>query len=119
MSEVKFRISIIDFMPFYEKVEAGKDKNGEQLYYGDLVVYNEEDWFIGYRYGSPMLKQPGMMAMISAERYKDGVFDNVEKKKNTFGAGVDWLIIGHEGDPFIDKIKLMVDGKEEATRNKP
>lgn len=118
MEEEKFRISIIDFMPYYRKVEAGKDKNGETVYYGDMVEYNEENWFIGYRYGEPMLKRPGMMAMIGSKKYKEGIFDNCVRQ-NIFGAGADWLIIGYENDPFIEKIKtLLANDQKETTGNK-
>jgi len=111
MDEIKFRVSIIDFMPFYMKVEAGKDKNGVPVFYGDMVKYNDENWFIGYRYGEPMLKQVGMMAMIGSPKYKEGDFYNCERQ-NIFGAGPDWLIIGYESDLFIQKIKQLVNGKE-------
>lgn len=103
----KVRISVIDFMPFYNKVEAGKDKNGITVYYGDTVKYNDENWLIGYRYGHAMLKQIGMMAMISSEKYKDGDFSNVERQ-NIMSSGQDWLIIGYDNDPFIQTIQALM-----------
>ena len=100
----KVKISIIDFMPFNGKYPVGKDKNGTTIHYGDMVEYNgEKNWFVGYRYGEPMLKQVGMMAMIGSQKYKDGDFSNVEKV-NVFGAGTDWLIIGYTDEPLIQEL---------------
>lgn len=107
MAEEKIRISIIDFLPFYGKLEAGKDKNDTPVYYGDTVKYNDENWFIAYRYGSPMLKQVGMMAMISSPKYEVGDFYNVERQ-NIIGAGPDWLLIGNDNDPIIQKAKKLL-----------
>lgn len=108
MSDEKLRISIIDFMPFYGKVSAGKDKDGTEVFYGDMVKYNDENWFIAYRYGKPMLKQVGMMAMIGSPKFEKGDFYNCERQ-NILGAGPDWLIIGYESDPFIQKIKQLTE----------
>ena len=107
MSEEKVRISVIDFIPFYGKLEAGKDKTGETVYYGDTVKYNNDNWIVGYRYGSPILKQIGMMAMISNDKYKVGDFSNVEKQ-NIMSAGQDWLIIGYDNDPLINKAQDLM-----------
>jgi len=85
----KFRIGIIDFMPEHGKHEVGADMNGDKLCLGDMVRYNNQDWFVGHRYGDTVLKQVGMMAMIVP---KD--FSRTEKI-NVFGAGTDWLIIGY------------------------
>jgi hypothetical protein len=107
MSEEKVRISVIDFMPLFGKVEAGKDKNGTPVYYGDTVSYNNENFLIAYRYGDPMLKQIGMMAMIGSPKYKEGDFYNTVRQ-NIMTAGMDWLIIGYENDPFIEKVQALM-----------
>lgn len=106
----KVRISIIDFLPYHGKYPVGKDIDGNELYFGDMVEYNQDkNWFIGYRYGQIMLKQIGMMAMIGSEKYKTGDFSNV-KKTNTIGAGPDWLIIGTDDDPFIEELMPLFSG---------
>jgi len=103
----KFKISIIDFMLENGKHEVGTDKNGTKVCLGDMVEYNgEKNWFVAYRYGTVMLKQVGMIAMIGL---KD--FSNVEKL-NVFGAGNDWLIIAENNDPMFDKLKHLIE--EEA-----
>jgi hypothetical protein len=107
MSEEKVRVSVIDFMPLYGKVMVGKDKNGVTVHYGDTVKYNNENWLIAYRYGNPMLKQIGMMAMIGNEKFKEGDFSNVERQ-DIFAAGPDWLIIGYENDPLIEKVQSLL-----------
>ncbi len=54
----KIKISIIDFIPHFKKVEVGKYKDGSPACLGDVVKYNgEENWFIAYRYGDIMLKK--------------------------------------------------------------
>jgi len=107
MTEVnpfKVRVSIIDFLPFHEKFQVGIDGDGEPIFYGDMIEYNgEKNWFLGYRYGTPMLKQVGMMAMISSEKFKNGDFSSIKKVKNTIGAGNDYLIIGMSTEPFIEQ----------------
>jgi hypothetical protein len=103
----KFRISIIDFMLENGKHPVGTDKNGTEVCLGDMVDYNgENNWFVAYRYGTVMLKQVGMMAMIGL---KD--FSNVEKV-NVFGAGTDWLVIAEYDDPIYPSIKHLLDEKE-------
>jgi hypothetical protein len=100
----KFRISIIDFMLENGKHEVGTDKNGTKVCLGDMVERNgEKNWFVVYRYGTVMLKQVGMMAMIVL---KD--FSNVEKL-NVFGSGTDWLIIANNDDPIYDKVKHLIE----------
>ena len=103
MEKEKFRISIIDFMLENGKHKAGIDKNGTQVFLGDMVKYNGEDnWFVVYRYGKILLKQVGMMAMIGL---KD--FSTIEKL-NVFGAGTDWAIIGYTDEPMYDKLKHLI-----------
>ena len=105
MVKDKFKISIIDFMPHYKKIEVGKYKDGSPACLGDCVRYNNEDnWFIVYRYGKIMLKQVGMIAMIGQDNFDEGDFSRVEKT-NIFGAGQDWLIIGYTDEPMYDKLK--------------
>lgn len=107
MSEQKFRINIIDFLPFHGRLEAGKDKNGEIVYYGDTVKYNNSNHFVAYRYGSNFLKQVGIWAMIGSARYDKGDFYNCEKQ-NIIAAGDDWLIIGYNNEPVYDKLKEVL-----------
>ncbi|MES2864129.1 MAG: hypothetical protein V4666_08430 [Bacteroidota bacterium] len=104
MEKEKFKISIIDFMPNYKKVEVGKYEDGSPACLGDCVKHNNEDnWFIVYRYGKIMLKQVGMMAMIGQENFDKGDFSRVGKT-NIFGAGNDWLIIGYTDEPMYKDI---------------
>lgn len=108
MEKQKVRISIIDFMPKNGKFEVGKDKKGNPICLGDMVERNsEKNWFVGYRYGNIVLKQVGMMAMISSEDFDKGDFSSVEKL-NLFGTGQDWLIIGYEDEPLIIKINEVI-----------
>lgn len=112
MDKEKFKISIIDFMPHFKKVEVGKYKDGSPVYLGDCVKRdNEGVWFVSYRYGKIMLKQVGMMAMIGSENFDKGDFSSVEKT-NIFGAGQDWLIIGYVDEPMYDNIKQFLEIEE-------
>lgn len=100
----KVKVTIIDFLPQHGRLQAGVDADGEPVFYGDMIEYNgEKNWFLGYRYGMPMLKQVGMMAMISSEKFKNGDFSSIKKVKNTIGAGNDYLIIGMSDEPFIEQ----------------
>lgn len=101
MAKNKFRITIIDFMLEYGKHEAKKDKNGDMMYLGDMAEYNgKKDWFVSYRYGMYCLKQVGTMFTIVLNEKTD-----VQKVKDTFGAGTDWLIIGYTDEPLYEKVK--------------
>lgn len=104
MEKQKFRISIIDFMPNFKKVDVGKYKDDTLACLGDIVNYNNENWFVVYRYGDVLIKQVGMWAMIGQEGFKTGDFSKVEKT-NIFGAGDDWLIIGYTDEPMYERIK--------------
>jgi hypothetical protein len=103
----KFKISIIDFMPHNGKIEVGKDKNGVAVCLGDMVKRHDGDWFVSYRYGNVVLKQPGM-AMIGSTDFKNGDFSSVEKL-NVFGAASDWLIIGYTDEPMYEKLKPLLE----------
>lgn len=108
MEKEKVRISIIDFMPEYKKHQVGKYKDGSPAYLGDVVEYNGEGgWFISYRYGKTLIKQPGMMAKIIQVGFENGDFTGVEKT-NIFGAGQDWLIIGYKDEPIFQQLKHLI-----------
>jgi len=107
MENEKFKISIIDFMPHHKEVEVGKYKDGTTAYLGDCVMYNNEKWLIVYRYGDIMLKQIGMMAMISIKGFENGDFSKVEKT-NVFLSGNDWLIIGYKDEELYQTIKNLI-----------
>ena len=113
MEQEKFKISIIDFLPNHKKVEVGKYEDGTPACLGDLVKYqNEENWFIVYRYGTIMLKQIGMWAMIGMKEFDNGDFSRIGKT-NTIGAGNDWLIIGYTNEPMYERLKpLLIDSNE-------
>lgn len=103
--KTKFRISIIDFMLENGKHEARKDKNGYMLYLGDLAEYNgEKNWFVSYRYGMYCLKQVGTIFTIILTDKTD-----VQKVKDTIGAGTDWLIIGLTNEPLYERVKHVKD----------
>lgn len=108
MEREKFKISIIDFMPHYKKVEVGKYNDGSAVCIGDCVKYkNQENWLVSYRYGKIVLKQIGMMAMVSLDGFDKGDFSRVEKT-NTFLSGVDWLIIGYVDEPMYDQFNSLL-----------
>ena len=103
----KFKISIIDFMPHFKKIEVGKYEDGSPAFLGDLVEYDKgKRWFISYRYGKIMLKQVGMMAMIAMKGFEEGDFSKV-KKTNIIGAGDDWLIIGFVDEKLFEDLKPL------------
>lgn len=111
MKSEKIRITIIDFLPHYKKLEVGKYEDGDPACIGDCVKYNNEDnWFIVYRYGDIMLKQIGMMAMVGLQNFDKGDFSKVEKT-NIVGAGNDWIYIGYPHEPMYDKIKILMEIK--------
>jgi len=90
----------------YKLLEELAKKLGTEVVDNQVEYNGEKNWFVAYRYGTVMLKQVGMMAMIGL---KD--FSNVEKL-NVFGAGNDWLIIAENNDPMFDKLKHLIE--EEA-----
>ena len=104
MDKQKFRIGMIDFMPSFKTVEVGKYADGTAACLGDIVEYNDENWFIVYRYGSVLLKQVGMMAMIEQAGFQDGDFSRVGKT-NICGAGSYWLVIGYTDEPMYARLK--------------
>jgi len=108
MENKKFKISIIDFMPHFKTIEVGKYEDGSPAYIGDCVRYNDLDnWFIAYRYGKIVLKQVGMMAMISLIDFEKGDFSRVDKT-NIFGAGQDWLAIGYTDESMYERLKPYI-----------
>lgn len=105
MEKEKFKVSVIDFMPFHKKIKVGEYEDKSPAYLGDCVSHNgEENWLISYRYGNIYIKQIGMMAMIGQEEFKVGDFSRVEKT-NTFLAGNDWLIIGYKEEPMYKELE--------------
>lgn len=113
MEKEKFRISIIDFMPNFKKVEVGKYEDGSPTCLGDYVSDQRgENWFVGYRYGTVMLMQVGMMALIGSEDFNKGDFSRVNKT-NVFASGNGWLIIGYTDEPMYERLKpLLIDSDE-------
>ncbi len=110
MDKEKFRISVIDFMPYYRKFPIGhKDKNGKDICLGDTVLSNGDNHLIGYRYGQYCLKQPNTVHSIMLKSY-----ENVEVL-NQLTAAQEWLIIGYIGEPLIDKLKEEINIPDEFT----
>lgn len=98
----KIRISIIDFLPEYEKHPIGLDKNGSPIHLGDMIEYNgDKTWFVVYRYGEVLLKQAGLMALIKLKDW------SIVERQNIFGAAGDWMIICYKDDPLYEKIKHL------------
>lgn len=101
MSE-KFRISFTDFIPQYGKISIGfKDSEGTDLHVGDIVQNQRgEKSYIGYRYGSFMLKEPFTIHSIMPSK-----FDSYTKINEMWGVISEYIIIGMTEEPFYDKVK--------------
>jgi hypothetical protein len=102
----KFRISFTDFIPQYGKFPIdAKDGEGTELHVGDIVQDQTGDkHYIGYRYGSFMLKQPFTMHSIMVKNY-----DNYKKVNELWGVMNEWIIIGKTDEPFYERIKDIPD----------
>ena len=101
--EKKFKITIVDFLSEHGKHLVGTDKNDNDIFVGDMVIYNgEKNWFVAYRYGTFVIKQVGMWAMIDLSDW------SVVEKQNVFGSGSDNLIVGFVNEPFYEKVKHLV-----------
>lgn len=99
----KFKITIIDFMLENGKHFVGKDKNNNNIYVGDMVIYNgETNWFVAYRYGEFVIKQVGVWFMVIPSNW------SIVEKQNVIGSGPDYLIIGYVDEPFYEKIKHVI-----------
>lgn len=103
----KYRISLVDFLPFYRKFPIGSiDKEGEQLHLGDIVQDERgEKHFIGYRYGEYMLKQPFTAHSLMVKDYSR--FTRVNELWGTSPG--EWLIIGKTDDALYDLVKDIPD----------
>ena len=94
----KVKISIIDFMPEFRKHSIGEvDKNGTDIHYGDTVSKDGQNYFVAYRYGKTVLKQPETAHHIGISDYSRVQVENI------FGAAMDYLIIGYDNEPFIQE----------------
>ena len=100
--ESKFRISFVDFMPQYGKIPIGhKDSTGADLSLGDIVQDEKgEKYYVGYRYGSFMLKQPFTIHYIMPK-----TFDRYTKINELWGVINECIIIGLVNEPLYDQIK--------------
>jgi hypothetical protein len=102
----KFRISFIDFMPQYGKFPiAAKDGEGNDLHVGDIVQDDKGDkHYIGYRYGSFMLKQPFTMHSIMVKDYS-----RFKKINELWSVMSEYIIIGYDTEPFYEAIREIPD----------
>lgn len=109
----KFIISLTDFMPQLGKFPIGaNDKEGAALHVGDIVEDEKGDkYFIGYRYGSYMLKQPHTIHSIMVKDY------NRFTRVNEVWAVIpgECLIIGYTSEPFYQTVKEIPDLEVLAT----
>lgn len=106
MSKEKFRISVIDFLPMYGKMESDqKDENGNPLCVGDAIDRNGSKMLIGYRYGLFVLLPP-----IFGMSYVSCPAGSMHTKLNEVVAapGI-WLIIGYTDEPFYEKVRDVKD----------
>lgn len=95
----KYKISATDFLPEWEKHPTGDiDVNGKEICYGHAVKHNNEIHYVGYRYGYKALKQPFTMHTLSPSDWSK------LEVTNTVGAFADYLIIGYNDEPFIQKL---------------
>lgn len=101
----KVRISIIDFLPEFRKHPIGEtDKNGTVIHYGDTVSTDGQNFFVAYRYGKTVLKQPETAHHIGISDYSRVEVTNI------CGAAMDYLIIGYDNEPFIQEcLKLNLE----------
>ena len=68
----KLRINQIDFILQFRKNPIGeKDKDGNELHYGDVVTYSGEDYVLGYRYGSNQLLPMTPSYTMGIDSYND------------------------------------------------
>lgn len=101
--QAKFKITIVDFIVETGKHFVGLDKNGDDIFVGDMVIYNEQtNWVIAYRYGNYVIKQVGLWAMVDIQDWSD------VEKQNIFGAGTDNLIVGYVDEPFFQDVKHLI-----------
>lgn len=107
MSQKKYRISQIDFLPQTGKFKIGaKDKEGNELHLGDIVSNESgEKYFIGYRYGDYMAKQPHTIHSIIPRNW-----DHFSKINEMWGVlNEEWIIIGYTDDHLYESIKDIPD----------
>jgi hypothetical protein len=99
----KYRISINDFIPELGKHPIGfDDKNGEPLYLGDTVKDEKgQKYFVGYRYGSFMVKQPNTI-----HSFMPKTFERYEKITEVWAIFPgDWLVIGYADESLYQRLK--------------
>lgn len=95
----KIKISIIDFLSQFRKHSINEtDKNGTQIHYGDTVAKEGQNYFVAYRYGKTVLKQPETAHHIGISDYSRIEVTNI------CGAAMDYLIIGYDNEPFIQEL---------------
>lgn len=97
----KFKITMVDFIPEQGKHEAGKDKNGEPIFLGDLVSIEGQEYFVVYRYGNFMFKQPNTMHCIIPNAKIP-----VIKVKNVVASALsEHVAIGYTNEPLYEKLR--------------
>lgn len=100
----KTQISVVDFLPYYGKYPVGvKDKNGKDICYGHTVLHQGERHLVGYRYETTMLKIPHTIFYTELKGQH-----NVEIL-NIVTAAEEYLIIGYDYEPFIQKLAKEVE----------
>lgn len=109
MNKEKFRVSIIDFLPFHKTFEVGEYQDGTKACIGDCVLLRGEKYLIVYRYGKILLKEIGMIAMLGDKDFENGDFSGVEKS-DIILSGNDWLIIGYVEENKDMYVKLKQKG---------
>ena len=106
MGKEKFKVTVIDFMPYYQKVSCGwEDSAGNKLFLGNVVNRDGEKFLIGYRYGKYVLLPMAGIHYIGISNGSSLV------KLNEITAVTDkWLIIGFTDETFFQVLQdLMKD----------
>lgn len=100
----KVRLTATDFIPLYEKCPIGRvDKNGKQICYGHTVRYQDQEFQVVYRYGTPMLKKPFEIACLVIAAY-----EQTEVLSRVTG-GPFFVVVGHDDEQFIKDLALILD----------
>lgn len=103
-SREHFKVSMMEFIPETGKhaAPAIKDSGGGELCIGDIVEFNSVKYFIAYRYGECVLKQPNSIHYISVN--KDAKLIKLSECWSTD----DFVICGYDDEPLYGRVKHLL-----------